>query len=39
MDILIIPKDQLPVDDYQKVRTELQAFLKHLGLYVRNSHA
>jgi ribonuclease P protein component len=39
MDILVIPKAQLSVDDYQQVHTELQAFLKSLGLFVRNSHA
>ncbi|MCI0527291.1 MAG: ribonuclease P protein component [Nitrospira sp.] len=39
MDILVIPKDQLSVDDHQKVCTELQAFLKSLGLFIRNSHA
>ena len=39
MDILVIPRDQLPVDDHQKVRTELQAFLKSLGFFMRNGHA
>jgi ribonuclease P protein component len=38
MDVLVLPKEQLPVNDHEKVCAELQALLKGLGLLIRNSH-
>ena len=39
VDILVLPKEHLPVDDYQKVKAELLKYLKGLGLLVKGTEA
>jgi RNase P protein component len=39
VDILVLPRGQLPVDDYQKVKAELLKCLEGLGLLMKGAEA